>query len=45
MKASNKGWDQGGNAQVVVDSAGQIIVAAEITDQANDMRQVLPMML
>ena len=45
MKASNQGWDQGGNAQVVVDSAGQIIVAAEITDQANDMRQVLPMML
>ena len=45
MKANNKGWDQCGNAQVVVDSAGQIIVAADITDQANDMRQVLPMML
>ena len=44
MRASNKGWDQCGNAQVVVDSAHQIIVAADVTHQANDVRQVLPMM-
>ncbi len=44
MRASNKGWDQCGNAQVVVDSAHQIIVAADVTHQANDVCQVLPMM-
>lgn len=45
MKASNKGWDQCGNAQAVVDGAGQIIVAADVTDQANDVRQVIPMLI
>ncbi|MDE2106763.1 MAG: transposase [Patescibacteria group bacterium] len=44
MRASNKGWDQCGNVQVVVDSGHQIIVAADVTDQANDVRQVVPMM-
>jgi Transposase DDE domain len=43
MKTSNKGWDQCGNAQAVANVA-QIIVAADVTDQANDKRQALPMM-
>jgi transposase len=42
MKASNKGWDQCGNAQAVTDEH-QIILAADVTDQANDVRQVVPM--
>lgn len=44
MKANNKGWDQCGNAQAVVDGADQIIVAADVTNQANDKRQVQPML-
>ena len=44
MKANNKGWDQCGNAQAVVDGENQIIVAADVTNQANDKRQVQPMM-
>jgi transposase len=43
MKANNKGWDQCGNAQAVVDGANQIIVAADVTNQANDKRQAEPM--
>lgn len=43
MKTSNKGWDQCGNAQVVV-TAEQIIVAADVTDQANDKQQLQPML-
>ena len=39
MKASNKGWDQCGNAQAVANEH-QIILAADVTDQANDVRQV-----
>jgi transposase len=42
MKASNKGWDQCGNAQAVANE-DQIILAADVTDQANDKRQVVPM--
>ena len=42
MKASNKGWDQCGNAQAVA-NGHQIILAADVTDQANDVRQVVPM--
>jgi transposase len=42
MKASNKGWDQCGNAQAVTNEH-QIILAADVTDQANDVRQVMPM--
>jgi transposase len=44
MKANNKGWDQCGNAQAVVDGQDQIILAADVTNQANDKRQVQPMM-
>lgn len=42
MKASNKGWDQCGNAPAVA-SENQIILAADVTDQANDKRQAIPM--
>ena len=42
MKVSNKGWDQCGNAQAVANEA-QIILAADVTDQANDERQAVPM--
>jgi hypothetical protein len=44
MKANNKGWDQCGNAQAVVDGANQVIVAADVTNQSNDKRQVQPML-
>ena len=39
MRSSNKGWDQSGNAQAVA-NADQVIVAADVTDQANDVQQV-----
>jgi len=42
MKTSNKGFDQCGNAQIIVNEE-QIILAAEVTDQANDKQQVKPM--
>ena len=41
MKVANKGWDQCGNAQVAVNEQ-QIIVAADVTDEPNDKRQVKP---
>jgi transposase len=41
-KASNQGWDQCGNAQAVTNEP-QIILAADVTDQANDVRQAVPM--
>jgi transposase len=44
MKANNKGWDQCGNAQAVVDSTAQIIVAADVTQEATDVRQAQPML-
>src|SRR5919112_87630 len=42
MKVANKGWDQCGNAQAVANEH-QIILAADVTDQANDKRQAVPM--
>jgi transposase len=42
MKASSKGWDQCGNAQAVTNEH-QIILAADVADQANDVRQTGPM--
>jgi hypothetical protein len=42
MKTSNKGFDQCGNAQAVANEQ-QIIIAADVTDQANDGRQTVPM--
>ena len=43
MKQSNKGFDYSYNAQAVVDSEHQIIVAAEVTRAANDKQQAVPM--
>jgi hypothetical protein len=40
---SNKGFDYCYNAQAVVDSAHQIIVAAETTAAANDKQQAVPL--
>ena len=41
---ANKGsFVQGYNAQIAVDSASQVIVAAEITQETNDKMQLLPM--
>lgn len=42
MKVSNKGFDQCGNAQAVANEA-QIIIAADVTPQANDKCQVVAM--
>jgi transposase len=43
MQQSNKGWDYGGNAQVVVDDACQIIVACDVVIASNDKQQAVPM--
>jgi transposase len=43
MKANNKGFDQCGNAQAAVDREHQVIVAADVTNEPNDKKQVKPM--
>ena len=43
MKVSNKGFDYCFNAQVVVDEAHPIILAAEVSAAANDKQQGVPM--
>jgi transposase len=43
MKTSNKGFDYCYNGQIVVDDEHQIIVAAEVTPQANDKQQAIPL--
>ena len=43
MQTNNKGWDYCGNAQASVDEASQIIVACDVTAEANDKQQALPM--
>ena len=41
---ANKGsFVQGYNAQIAVDSASQVIVAAEVTQETNDKKQLMPM--
>jgi transposase len=41
----NKGsFMQGYNAQIAVDSAWQVIVGAEVTEETNDKKQLLPML-
>jgi transposase len=41
---ATKSFDQAYNAQAVVDSTAQIIVAAGVTQDANDKNQLLPML-
>jgi len=43
MQTNNKGWDYCGNAQASVDGAHQIILACEVTAEANDKQQAVPM--
>jgi transposase len=43
MKQSNKGFDYSFNAQAVVDGEAQIIVAVQVTTQANDKQQAVPL--
>jgi transposase len=43
MKANNKGFDQCGNAQAAVDREHQVIVAADVTSEPNDKKQLKPM--
>jgi transposase len=48
-RSSSLGWNkgsfvQGYNAQIAVDSASQVIVAAEVTQETNDKKQLLPML-
>jgi transposase len=43
MQTNNKGWDYCGNAQGSVDAAHQIIVACDVTAEANDKPQAMPM--
>jgi transposase len=43
MKVNNKGFDQCGNAQAAMDRENQIILAADITNEPNDKKQLKPM--
>jgi len=43
VDGATKGFDQCYNAQIVVDSDRQIIIAADVTQQANDKLQLVPM--
>jgi transposase len=43
MRTTNKGWEYCGNAQASVDAAHQIIVACDVTAEANDKQQAEPM--
>src|SRR4029450_832579 len=43
MQTNNKGWEYCGNAQASVDGAYQIIVACDVTGEANDKQQAVPM--
>jgi transposase len=43
MQTPTKGWDYCGNAQASVDGADQIIVACDVTAEANDKQQAVPM--
>ena len=44
VDGASKGFEQCYNAQAAVDAEHQIIVAADVTQQTNDKRQLVPMM-
>ena len=44
IDGASKGFEQCYNAQAVVDSEFQIIVASDVTQQTNDKKQLIPMM-
>jgi transposase len=44
VDGASKGFEQCYNAQAAVDAENQIIVAADVTQQTNDKRQLVPMM-
>jgi len=44
LKTSD-GWKQGYNGQAMVDCAHQVIVAQDITTDANDVQQLDPMLI
>jgi transposase len=41
---ATKGFDQAYNAQAAVDAQSQVIVAAELTQETNDKKQLVPML-
>jgi len=43
MMKTNRGFDYAFNAQAVVDEAHQIVLTAEVTQQATDIQQFVPM--
>ena len=43
MMKTNHGFDYAYNAQAVVDEKSQVILAAEVTDEASDVNQLVPM--
>jgi hypothetical protein len=43
MPTNNTGWEYGGHAQASVDGAYQIMVACDVTAEANDTQQTVPM--
>jgi len=43
MPTNNKGWEYCGNAQASVDATHQIILACDVTVEANDKQQAEPM--
>lgn len=44
LDGATKSFEQAYNAQAVVDGEAQIIVAAEVTQEANDKQQLVPML-
>ena len=43
MQPHNKGWDDGGHAQVSGDGAPQLLLACDVTAETNDTQPALPM--
>ena len=43
MKTSSEGFQQSYNAQMVVEGENQLVVGAEVTDNASDQGQLIPM--